>query len=1352
MAENLKNKCVLIPLTSTGVQSILYKKLLERLKDRPLVNYLYAMSLHPGVIQHMQASGYTLLNGELRAEDFIKEFKIDNIAMARKSTLIQAQVDSGSVDARSHDIIKYSNAKEAIDKANAFNAANSVFIAQVIRTGKEFIIKVKERDATTQLIKDQQIEYSKLWATLDSIFAAQGVSLQQLHEEIPYAINPMLSYQIPSRLKRIKDSARLDMLTVDDIHLLLKMDENSTQVQRLLSFGWGDLSAISDKIYDALKRPSMVTSGQMALIEATLNRLKEFNGFDLDAIDTQIANETASFRATSEGFQIKDILLQLQKDYVGIADDIVQLGNKITSLREAAGAALLSLQKERNELERKQGVTSESIDIDKIEDSLAQAIQDKKYYIGLLDYLVKAEDSISTIDSILGNVPTSDDVLQRNKDMASAIKQASNILDTYKDVIQALSSSNADNILVDEHLTEEEKDELRQRAKELNNILSSKQEYLKDLQAQVFTEVAYQILGTQGGIEQAAIDTLIAEKIQDSSYLDYLYSVGRQSNALIGMMGQVIQDAQSKRNSILNSIIHRIDAATEQLQKATKSLDTSFMYDELDDNRFLNPYNWNLYYKAMQGYRQKLVDRDVTGAALQEQMQQWVENNTTQEVVDSDSGRTERMPRLDKYPKFRFKAGNAGALREYYQRITGKKGRPSNTWISEHINDLVANDIIVTYNPVAFLDSNQLIYYNKIMKLKGELGTMLPAYAQQHYLAPQVTRNLQDNLASGNIRQGLKQWAKDTFTITDKDQELNRDYFEIGDEKSAVVRTEKDGRIPRRIPIYYATALKKEDKQNLLKEASGAMAHLAGTAVNYQCMSEVEDLVNTLGDYITQSIPVAKTSTGEKKVDGVQSSKVTVLQWAKDHLKSSSTTQAIVEGMIDQHLYDITLNPKDAQHKKLAKITQLGLAYSSTRNLTLNLKGMVSNLLVGEAQMMIDAVSGSLVKLTGTKTEFYAVKDYIWAHDILFKRMTKDGKSKNTTLIDLLSNNTESYNGLLGELFDPVQDNFSEKSRKKYHTKIGNLIDKDWMFIGYGSGEHLIHYVNMLSILHNRKVLYNGKKISLYYAFEIQTDSEGVKSLQVKSGVTQLDGSAVTQEYLDSIRGLIKEANQNMHGSMNKEDQGIVKQRLIGRCAMHLRTWMIEYYSRRYRGSHYSTATQSEREGFYYTVFKSLHDMIVYHRGARANWHLLNEHQKQNVMRTCTELTSVLVGSIIGWCGFLDPDDYSTWLERFWLYQIKRLIQDIKAAAPLGAITEAESILGNLFPLLSTIRRTLYPLVGLANGDIFKEVTRGDHKGENRYMRNIKKYFIPYWDQIEQMLDLEDEDDIFKVFDGTFRG
>ena len=104
------------------------------------------------------------------------------------------------------------------------------------------------------------------------------------------------------------------------------------------------------------------------------------------------------------------------------------------------------------------------------------------------------------------------------------------------------------------------------------------------------------------------------------------------------------------------------------------------------------------------------------------------------------------------------------------------------------------------------------------------------------------------------------------------------------------------------------------------------------------------------------------------------------------------------------------------------------------------------------------------------------------------------------------------------------------------------------------------------------------------------------------------------------------------------------------------------------------------------------------------------------------------------------------------VYQLKRLKQDTKAATPLGALTEVNSILGNLFPLLSTIRKTLYPLVGLSNGDIFKEVTKGNHKGENRYMRNIKKYFIPYWDQIEQMLDLEDEDDVFKVFDGTFRG
>ena len=39
--------------------------------------------------------------------------------------------------------------------------------------------------------------------------------------------------------------------------------------------------------------------------------------------------------------------------------------------------------------------------------------------------------------------------------------------------------------------------------------------------------------------------------------------------------------------------------------------------------------------------------------------------------------------------------------------------------------------------------------------------------------------------------------------------------------------------------------------------------------------------------------------------------------------------------------------------------------------------------------------------------------------------------------------------------------------------------------IGYGAGEHFVHYVNMYAILHHHKVLVNGKKTTLYHAFEV---------------------------------------------------------------------------------------------------------------------------------------------------------------------------------------------------------------------------------------------------------------------------
>lgn len=1339
MAENLRKACVLIPLTSTGAESTLYKTLLNRLKERPLVNYFYALALQPDVISYMEGKGYSLVDGEVRAEDFFREFDIDNVISKHATQKGMAELNVGAVDA-SHNTIEYTDALEALNKVTAFNENNRLFVASVVKRGDKYIIKVYEKNATNQLQAGSQALEKSLWNTIDTVFQKHGMNLTALSKEVPYIINPIEAHKIPQVLQHISTTNALRHLTTSDIHLLLKLGENSVQVNRLMHKAGGDLTKTATYIYDALQRPSLVTPDTMTLIEATIEALRKFRGLDTTALYNQIQSESLNFMGNSEEYSIQDTLTDLRTKYSEINDELVDITNGIKSVREAAGAALLALQRERNAKERQKGITKESLEIDKIEDALGKAIRTKEYYVGLLDYIMRGEEVSKEIDNIIAHMPTSGDVFTRSRDIANDIIVIDNMLDEYMDVLQALSIKGSDGILTDSGMSEVEQEDLQERSSAILTSFNAKKRALMELKKKVMYDMANEILG-KAGMPQGAIDTLVNEAASETSLQDILYSAGRQSNALIGVMGSIIRDAQDKRDRKLNPIIKEIDSATAKLKKTTGSINSSFMYDKSDGNRFLNPYNWELFYSAQAAAR-KSLEKSYKGAALAEQMQLWINDNTEAVVVDNESGRTERMPMLSKFAKYKFANGfNKTHIDDYYRRATGKQqGKASNTWIAEHLSELSNAGIIQIYNPIDNLTAPQKEYYDRMMAIKGKLGTMLPYYAQNYYLAPQVTKGVQDSLAEGKVGEGIKNWLQDTFTINDKDHELNRDYFELGEEKSAVARGDMKGRAKKYIPIYYATPLRSADAGNLLLDASTGMAHLAGVAVGYDCISEVEALCNVLGDYITGAADTVKTVTGDNVVDGAHSDKSTVFQKLINKW-GNADTRSIVEGIIDQHIYGYTIREKDAKflQGKLAKGVKLALAYSSIYNLTTNVKGAVSNLLVGEFQMLMDAIAGSAVKRTGSAAEFYTLRDYMWAHDIMFKKGSP-------TLIDFLSNNVNSYNGLLAELFDPTMDNYSEKARKHYRNKGGNFIDKDWKFIGYGAGEHLIHYCNMLSILHNRQVLVNGEQKSLYDAFEIQENADGIKHLEIKRNTTTLDGQVVDADYVNKVRGLIREANQNMHGSMNSEDQGIIKQRLLGRCAMHLRTWMVEHYSRRYRTEHFSAATKDLREGYWYTLGRCIKEMCKYRRAVSAQWSTLNAHQKQNVMRSLTEISALLTGIFMSWGGVLDPDEYDDWLSRFTVYQAKRLLMDEKASTPFGLTSEGIQMARNLFPILTTVSKSLYLINGLENGDFLETMKSGKGKGQNKYWYNVKKRVLPFYHQIDQLLDLEDEDSMFTIF------
>jgi len=94
---------------------------------------------------------------------------------------------------------------------------------------------------------------------------------------------------------------------------------------------------------------------------------------------------------------------------------------------------------------------------------------------------------------------------------------------------------------------------------------------------------------------------------------------------------------------------------------------------------------------------------------------------------------------------------------------------------------------------------------------------------------------------------------------------------------------------------------------------------------------------------------------------------------------------------------------------------------------------------------------------------------------------------------------------------------------------------------------------------------------------------------------------------------------------------------------------------------------------------------------------------------------------------------------------MKRLILDELGSYPTGIPNEGLTILNSPIPGLNTINGLLYPIRGLLNGDITKEIQRGPYKGWNKYLRNVYKYTIPFVYKIDNTIRMDEN--LFTIFE-----
>lgn len=1273
-----KNSCELYPIVQ-GKPSKLYKDLLKVTGNRPKANYIYAVYLQSGVAAQMDSLGYSRNDqGEHKIADVEKH--LDVMSFIRESTEGKVSEVSRTIGATdfSGNPIDYTNAKDALDIAQRHNSSSKGTVAAVYSKGDKFNIVVDVKNARTQLRSAQVEKQLQQWDILKQAINSIGIDIESadLNKSVYNATNARYAVQQMHNIQ-LTDNKYLDRKEIKD---LLVFNESSTQVQRLKQM-FGTLDEVAQKIYDSY-RTGGVTSSQRTLIDATLANCKKYNGLDVNAVLNQIESVEQAIGNTEEG-KIEDTIKSLNKKYNLDFNEVVLVGNNIRSLSQAASEAAVTLQRQLKKMKAEQGITPETTRLEQSLHTLMKEINSNRYYIGILGFLNEASAQIQKMENILQNTPQSGSNLERASAMAKSLMQVKSITDGYKNILTSLS--NIDNIVSDERLSDTDKQVIKDQASKLVEFFNKHDKTLKELRLNTMTTIATEYLGDKLSNGMAVVNIVeMAEK--DSTIYDYLYSIGRVSNPLIATMGNIIRDAQSSRDAKMNAISLRIRRAENKLRKA--GIKSDFMYEP--NGYIISDIDWTAYNKARAKFRKGLKGQGNRGLSIDEAMKNWEDANTEDRIVDFVSGRTEKVP-----------------------NATYRKAFPQ-------------------------LTKEQQEYYTTMMQIKGELGTLLPNYAQRQFIPPQVRRSFIDAIQAavkGGSLQGLikaiRTKFKDLTTIREDDDRYANNGIVNGEEYS-IVSGALDNTPFRQIPIFYINKIK--DQEELLKDFSSAIQHLAGTAINYEAMNSIKDTVEFMADFIKDQEVAA--GRNYKSLDMVEDTGIRVFKQLRAFAGNSNTI-GIVDGFIDKHIYGVNIKDTGKFHYLLRNL----LAYTSIKSLAVNVKGAISNYSVGELQMLIEA--GAM--------EFYNPIDYVWAHKEVFGDNTVGSVGR---IMDFMTNNTNSKSVLLAQIFDPLNENFSEQQHQRYYRgPLRHLLGKDFTFIGYGAGEHLTHFVTMYAILHNTKVKINGKTKTLYDAFSVGNKVDGNSELIIDKNATYINDEGqevpIDNAFLEKIRKKIRYTNQTMHGAMNEEDKGLIHQHMVGRFVMNLRQWMVEHYSRRYRGSHYDATLGEYREGFYNTASRFIYawvgDIFRFQRESMLHWNEMNSMQKANVRRALSELT-VLASLLTLSFALGEPDEHKKefWM-RMWIYQTKRAITDVRGSTPVGIPLEMNVLINSPVAASNVVNSFLYPFVGI--NDINEEIKAGKHKGENRYFRNIKKYLIPFYGQIEQLNEMDTDNGVFQVFE-----
>ena len=610
-------------------------------------------------------------------------------------------------------------------------------------------------------------------------------------------------------------------------------------------------------------------------------------------------------------------------------------------------------------------------------------------------------------------------------------------------------------------------------------------------------------------------------------------------------------------------------------------------------------------------------------------------------------------------------------------------------------------------------------FYDKWMELKEELDNNLDPKATTLFSTIKIRKSM--------IERSKDALMKGDFTTFG--EEIKSKFIRSYDDDIAYTKGIKgfNGEEILKLPTYYINENPNLDCSDLSTDVISTLCAYAEMSLNYKAMS---DIVNPLeiGRWLAYNVDgkgrIIKATQGGKQL---------VERWKA----GGSTTQSPLTVDVRQSNFKKTLDAffnskiynrylKDSGEIggiDVNKAGGLALKLGSMVQLGFNALANLASVGTGMAMLNIEAASG----------EFFNAKELAKADAAYMKEL-------GSYVSDIGQRVQDSWLSLFDDMFD-VRQNFSGKIKNKdwlNKTIITRIFGPGIQFLGQEMGDHWLYNRVALGVAIRTKLLdtKTNREISLKDALVrvpvIKGRPELGYKLDIKEGVTNLDGSKFTEKDVSVITNRIAYINQHLFGIYNNEDSIALRQVIWGKFLMQYRDWIPTQFRYRFGAKTTNLMKGGIVEGYYrtsWTFGKELYyEALKGEKTVTELWNELEDWEKANIKRAVTEVSQFMILMAVITLMGKSKDKDRSWAARVLSYWAMREKTELAALVPSPfMLTEGIKLVKSPVANTSVLSDIANLQTCLWVPNWYDEIENGEYKGHSSGYRAFMRSPATLW-------------------------